>query len=177
MNVMECSTCRSGFFSVRTLAHERWTGLLKEMDAPRNPSNPQAAKLAGLARDLRVQAPRSVFAPLGPIPAVAARAVDKCRAELVGKAGAYHYDCPLDRRFFGFAGLDAEALKAVVATGADDQELANWMLRNASRRSAAAVIGWGKRFRLNLLLRLLDLDDWLHTRRHRRNRDDPSAVK
>jgi hypothetical protein len=130
-----------------------------------------AARLAGLARDLRVQAPRSVLAPLGPIPAVAARAVDKCRAELVGQAGPYRYHCPLDRQFFGFAGLDADALKARVATGADDQQLAEWMLRNARRRSAADIVAWGKRFRRNPLLRLLDLDDWWHTRRHRRDRE------
>ena len=129
-----------------------------------------AARLAGLARDLRVQAPRSVLAPLGPIPAVAARAVDKCRVELVGQAGPYRYNCPLDRRFFGFAGLDADALKARVATGADDRQLAEWMLRNARHRSVADLVAWGKRFRRNPLLRLLDLDDWWHTQRHRRDR-------
>jgi hypothetical protein len=138
---------------------------------PESNAAPQpAVTLAGLARDLRVQAPRSVCAPLGPIPAVAARAVDKCRAELVGRAGPYRYNCPLDRQFFGFAGLDAEALKARVVTGADDQELAAWMLRHA-RRSAAELTAWGQRFRRNPLLRLLDLDDWWHTRRHRRDRE------
>ncbi|MBW0000057.1 MAG: DUF5069 domain-containing protein [Verrucomicrobia bacterium] len=60
---------------------------------------------------------------------MAARAVDKCRAELVGRAGPYRYNCPLDRQFFGFAGLDADALKAKLATGAADQQLADWMLR------------------------------------------------
>lgn len=86
--------------------------------ARENHAAPQPAiKRAGLARDLRVQASRSVFAPLGPIPAVAARAVDKCRAELVGRAGPYRYNCALDRQFFGFAGFDAAALKARVAAG------------------------------------------------------------
>lgn len=135
-----------------------------------NATSQPAARLAGLARDLRVQAPRSVLAPLGPIPAVAARAVDKCRAELAGQAGPYRYNCPLDRQFFGFAGLDADALKAAVATGADDQQLAEWMLRNARRRSAADIVAWGQRIRRNPLLRLLDLDDWWHTRGHRRDR-------
>jgi hypothetical protein len=142
-------------------------GFVTEMAGESNPAPQPAAKLAGLARDLRVQAPRSVFAPLGPIPAVAARAVDKCRAELVGKAGPYRYNCPLDRQFFSFAGLDADALKARVATGADDLQLAEWILHNASRRSAPDIAVWGQRFRRNPLLRLLDLDDWWHTRRHR----------
>jgi Domain of unknown function (DUF5069) len=87
----------------------------------------------------------------------------------VGRAGPYRYNCPLDRKFFGFMGLDADALKAKVATGADDQQLAEWMLRHA-RRPATDLTIWGQRFRRNPLLRLLDLDDWWHTRRHRRDR-------
>src|SRR5690349_13881119 len=80
---------------------------MKMMNDSRTPSSSPAVRLAALARDLRRQAPRRASAPLGPIPAVAARAVDKCRAELVGQAGAYHYNCPLDRGFFEFAGIDA----------------------------------------------------------------------
>ena len=41
------------------------------------------------------------------------RMLDKARAELTGKNGEYHYNCPLDQRFFEFTGIDAEALKAV----------------------------------------------------------------
>ena len=47
-------------------------------------------KLRSLALDLNQTAPRSPYAPLGAsFPAVAARLVDKCRAELPGRAGSY----------------------------------------------------------------------------------------
>ncbi len=41
-------------------------------------------RIQALAPDLTRAAPRSARAPLGPYRAIAARAVDKCRAELAG---------------------------------------------------------------------------------------------
>ena len=74
-------------------------------------------RLEALAPDLRRVAPRSAHAPLGPYRIIAARAVDKCRAELAGRAGSYHYNCPLDRTFFDFTGIDAAEFKQFVGTG------------------------------------------------------------
>ena len=122
--------------------------------------------LSALTPDLTRTAPRSPRAPLSEdFPAVAARLVDKCRAELMGVAGDYHYDCPLDRRFFSAAGLDAGPLREFIATGAEDAEVAAWMSAQA-RTPRAKIATWGRLFRLNPLLRLLDLEDWLHQRRH-----------
>jgi len=59
-------------------------------------------KLLALALDLTRRAPRGVLAPLGVYGAVVARMVDKCRAELAGTPGSYHYNCPLDRDSCGF---------------------------------------------------------------------------
>ena len=85
-------------------------------------------KLRSLALDLNQTAPRSPYAPLGAsFPAVAARLVDKCRAELLGRAGSYHYNCPMDRRFFAATGLEPAALRDFISTGADDVEVASWM--------------------------------------------------
>jgi Domain of unknown function (DUF5069) len=49
---------------------------------------------------------------------MAARTLDKCRADLADRAGSYHYSCPLDRVFFNFTGINAEEFKDFVATGA-----------------------------------------------------------
>ncbi|MGI8482056.1 MAG: DUF5069 domain-containing protein [Chthoniobacterales bacterium] len=123
-------------------------------------------KLRELAPDLNQTAPRSPRAPLGEdFPALAARLVDKCRAELVGVGGSYHYDCPLDRRFFAATGLEAGALREFIATGAQDGEVASWMSTHA-RAPLEEIVASGRRFRLNPLLRLLDFDDWVHRRRH-----------
>lgn len=59
------------------------------------------------------------------------RMLDKCRAELAGTSGEYHYNCPLDQRFFRFTGIDAEQLKAEVARGLGDAEILAWVDANA----------------------------------------------
>src|SRR5271165_2631561 len=82
-------------------------------------------RIQALAPDLTRVAPRSARAPLGPYRAIAARALDKCRAELAGRAGSYHYNCPLDCAFFDFTGIDAAEFKQFVATGASDGSGAN----------------------------------------------------
>jgi Domain of unknown function (DUF5069) len=56
---------------------------------------------------------------------MAARTLDKCRADLADRAGSYHYNCPLDRALFNFTGIDAEEFKDFVATGAGDEEARN----------------------------------------------------
>ena len=122
-----------------------------------------AEKLRALALDLNRTAPRSPRAALANFPGVAARLVDKCRAELVGWNGAYRYNCPMDRKFFAACGLDAEALREFIATGANDAEVAVWMSQNAAS-TQKKITDWSRRFLANPLWRLLDLEDWLHVR-------------
>ena len=102
-----------------------------------------AEKLRAFALDLNRAAPRSPRTALANFPAVAARLVDKCRAELVGWNGAYHYNCPMDRKFFAACGLDPEALREFIATGADDAEVAAWMTQNAAVPQKKLPIGAG----------------------------------
>ena len=127
-------------------------------------------KLRALALDLNRTALRSPRAALGNFPAVAARLVDKCRAELVSHSGAYHYNCPMDRKFFAACGLDAEALREFIASGANDAEAAAWMSQNAATPQRK-ITDWSRRFLANPLWRLLDLEDWLHVRASSRNQN------
>ena len=78
------------------------------------------------ARDLRTQEPRSPYEELAGFPG-AARCIDKCRATLVGWQGDFTYACPMDQRFLTAAGIGANELKAYVATGASDSEIATWI--------------------------------------------------
>ncbi len=128
-----------------------------------------AVALRVLTTDLRTRPPRSARAPLAGYPVIAARMVDKCRASLLGINGPYHYDCPLDRIFFGMTGLRAEPLRELVASGADDRQIAAWMDANATKPKAATV-SWGRLFALNPFLWLMDLDDWWHGRRGEKSR-------
>src|SRR5204863_5584307 len=89
-------------------------------------------KVKLLARDLRngKQFPRSPRQTLAGY-VLAARAVDKCRAVLVGLEGEYHSNCPLDQRWLKFAEIDYDDFRAFVATGATDEEIAAWIGEHA----------------------------------------------
>jgi hypothetical protein len=123
-------------------------------------------RILALAPDLTRVAPRSARAPLGPYRVIAARALDKCRAELAGRAGSYHYNCSLDRAFFDFTGIDAAEFKQFVGTGANDEEVVGWITEKSRVPDCRRVAQWGQRLRLNPLNWLLDFDDWLHVRRN-----------
>ena len=81
--------------------------------------------------NLTQRPPRSPRVRLGGY-VILPRLLDKCRAELEGNNGEYHYNCPLDQHFLEFAGVDPDALKAEVAKGLGDGELLNWINQNSS---------------------------------------------
>ena len=103
-------------------------------------------KLKLLALDLTKTFPRSPREKLGGY-VLAARCIDKCRAVINGTQGEYHFDCPLDRRFLGFAELNAEELKAFVATGATDDEIAKWIGEHSKKRPPVEIIQWNNQQR------------------------------
>src|SRR5215475_4640859 len=81
--------------------------------------------------DLTQHAPRSPRLRLGGY-ALLPRIIDKGRAFLTGKLGAYHYrGVGMDRHFFKFVGLDPESLKQELAKGGGDGEVLAWVQENA----------------------------------------------
>jgi len=103
-------------------------------------------KVKLLAKDLSKTAPRSARDTLGGY-VIAARPLDKCRAVLAGTEGEYHFDCPLDNFFFGFAEIKGADFKDFVATGATDDEVAEWIQTNAKERERAEIIEWNNDLR------------------------------
>jgi len=87
------------------------------------------------APDLTKQPPRSPRIRLGGY-VLLPRLLDKCRAEIAGRSGEYHFNCPLDQQFLSFVGVDAELLKKEVATGKGDGEILDWINSHASLRRA-----------------------------------------
>ncbi len=98
------------------------------------------------ALDLTNEFPRSPRATLGGY-VVAGRTLDKCRAVVAGSAGEYHYDCPLDRMFFDFTGIDSGEFKQMVAGGADDDAVAEWIRTHAKSRERTEIIQWNNDLR------------------------------
>jgi hypothetical protein len=112
-------------------------------------------KVKLLARDLRdgKEFPRSPRTTLGGY-VLAARAVDKCRAVLVDWQGEYHSNCPLDQRWLKFAEIDYDDFRSVVASGATDEEIEQWVGEHAKKRARAEIVAWNNKERD---LRLSDL--------------------
>ncbi|MGD0651056.1 MAG: DUF5069 domain-containing protein [Verrucomicrobiia bacterium] len=99
------------------------------------------AKVKLLARDLRdgKEYPRSPRTTLAGY-VLAARAVDKCRAVLVGWQGEFHSNCPLDQIWLKFAKIDYNAFRSFVGTGATDDEIATWICKRAKKRPRIEII-------------------------------------
>lgn len=106
-------------------------------------SNPS---LTELALDLTTAFPRSPRETLAGY-VHAGRLLDKCRAVCAGTNGEFHYNCPLDRFFFDFTGIDHDAFKAFVATGADDEAVAAWITEHSRVKERGEVVKWNNTMR------------------------------
>ncbi len=92
--------------------------------------------------DLTQRPPRSPRTRLGGY-ALLPRMLDKGRAELGGKNGEYHYNCPLDQRLLTFLGIDSEPLKAELAAGKGDGEILEWIkAHQRNKHTFADIEAW-----------------------------------
>lgn len=113
-------------------------------------------KLQAVARDLTKTPPRSPRETLGGF-VIAARMLDKARADLLGTNGEYNfYPCGLGAFFWQFTGLDNEKFKEFAATGASDEEVAKWIRENAIQKDNLAKIRWNNEM---IGKRICDLPD------------------
>ena len=92
------------------------------------------------APDLTQHPPRSVRVRLGGF-AHLPRLLDKARAFVVGKNAGYHYNCPLDRQFFDFTGIDHEKMLTAIKTAPSDTEMLAWV-RGNTKRTPFEICTW-----------------------------------
>jgi hypothetical protein len=102
-------------------------------------------KVRQLARDLRndKESPRNPREKLGGY-VLAARALDKCRAALVGWQGDFYSNCPLDQQWLSFAEIDYKLFRDFVATGATDGQVAKWIGEQAKKRPKGEIDEWNE---------------------------------
>ncbi len=103
-------------------------------------------KLSRIAKDLSTEFPRSPKEKIAGY-VIAARALDKCRAYLVGTLNDYEFNCKLDRRFFDFTTINVIEFMEYVATGADDDEVARWITNAALPRDPSEIVNWNNQMR------------------------------
>ena len=93
-------------------------------------------------RNLTQEPPRSPRTRLGGY-ALAARMADKGRATLHGVAGEYHFACPLDQMLFDFKDVQADDVKTLLASGASDEQLVDWLNGHGTQKSIDEIKAWG----------------------------------
>jgi hypothetical protein len=93
-------------------------------------------------KNLTQEPPRSPRTRLGGY-ALAARMADKGRATLHGVAGEYHFACPLDQMLFGFKGVQTEDVKSLLASGATDEQLVDWLNSHGTQKTVDEIKAWG----------------------------------
>ena len=71
------------------------------------------------------------------------RMLDKGRAELAGKAGEYHFACPLDQRFLSFTGLAAADILNLLKLGKSDSEVLAWV-REQAKQNEWEIFYWSE---------------------------------
>jgi hypothetical protein len=103
-------------------------------------------KLKPRAMDLTKEYPRSPRETLAGY-IIAPRALDKCRAKLNGTEGEYLFDFFMDRQFFEFTGIKAKDFTAFVATGATDEEVADWITKNSQIQDPLEIVKWNNKLR------------------------------
>jgi hypothetical protein len=92
-------------------------------------------------RDLTKQAPHSPRERIAGF-VIADRATDKCRASLSGKAGEYHYDCPLDNMLFSFKGINGGQFKTAVQAAKNYEDVGAWLLANGTKKTPDEIKTW-----------------------------------
>ena len=93
------------------------------------------------AKDLTKEPARSPRVRVGGY-ALLARMADKGRATLNGTAGEYHFNCPVDNMLFGFKGVKGLEVKPLLASGANDEQIAAWLDAHGAPKTAAEVKAW-----------------------------------
>jgi Domain of unknown function (DUF5069) len=109
-----------------------------------NPAAPAAGALNLGAPDLRRHPPRSARVRLGGF-AHLPRLIDKARAFVAGTHGDYHYNCPVDQRFFAFTGINPDAFLLEVKAGKTDGELLAYASAHlAPPRAPSQIASWSR---------------------------------
>jgi hypothetical protein len=105
-------------------------------------TKPAAAGVNYHAPDLTRHPPRSPRTRLGGFVHLP-RLIDKARAVVAGTNGDFHYDCPMDQRFWAFTGIKPAPFMQQVKAGKSDGELLAYVMAKAKpKRTPSEIKAW-----------------------------------
>jgi hypothetical protein len=111
------------------------------------------------AKDLIREAPRSPRERIEGY-VLMARMIDKGRATLAGINGEFHFDCPVDNLLFSFKGLKGDDVRQVLATGASDDEVAEWINGHGTPKTKQEIEEWSRRTEQLSYFNVADKKEW-----------------
>ena len=93
------------------------------------------------APDLTTEYPRSPNEMLGGY-VILPRTIDKTRADIIGKAGVYHWNCPMSKQILDFIGISAEAFREKLESGYTDEQMLQWIQTTGKSHSETDILAW-----------------------------------
>jgi len=93
------------------------------------------------AKDLTKQAPTSPSQRTGGY-VLLSRMTDKARADIAGKIGEYHTDCPLDHVLLDWKGVEYAGVRKALEAGASDEEIAKHLDTHGTPKTPEEIRAW-----------------------------------
>ncbi len=92
-------------------------------------------------KDLTKQAPTSPRQRAGGY-AILSRMTDKARADIAGKMGDYHTDCPLDHMLLDWKGVEYAPVRKLLEEGATDEKIAGYLDSHGTPKTPDEIRAW-----------------------------------
>ena len=74
--------------------------------------------------------------------AILARMADKARADIAGKMGEYHTDCPLDHMLLDWKGVEYAPVRKLLEEGAGDEQIAEYLNSHGTPKTPEEIAAW-----------------------------------
>jgi hypothetical protein len=74
--------------------------------------------------------------------AILSRMTDKARADIAGKMGEYHTDCPLDHMLLDWKGVEYAGVRKALEAGATDEEIVAHLNTHGMPKTPEEIRAW-----------------------------------
>ena len=74
--------------------------------------------------------------------AILSRLTDKARADIAGKIGEYHTDCPLDHMLLDWKGVEYAEVRKALEEGASDEDIARYLDTHGTPKTREEIRAW-----------------------------------